>query len=72
METINAELGIIIQTAGIFIALLFVIASFRLQSLRKLMLGQGKAVLDKAQEGYKYFNSPSAGVCIRPTTSCLA
>jgi len=45
MENIDSQLGILIQTSGIFIALIFVIASFRLQSLRELMVGHGQAVL---------------------------
>ncbi len=51
MEQINDYLGIIIQTSGIFIALLFVIASYRLGTIKKIMVGQGAAVLDSANEG---------------------
>ena len=51
MEQINDHLGIIIQTSGIFIALLFVVSSYRLSTIKKLLVGQGAAVLDSANEG---------------------
>ncbi len=52
---IIALYAIFIQTSGIFIALVFVLASFRMNILRDLLLGHGKAVLDRYHNTTEYY-----------------